>query len=87
MFFSLIQIQESVLLNKQWILMNGMSDTSLDSELLCRLRALDQISFRSNPNIQRDSYVNKLHHTTFWKMGMYLQNQYVMHMHLSYSLI
>ncbi|XP_057371278.1 uncharacterized protein LOC130692218, partial [Daphnia carinata] len=59
------KIQESVSLNKQWILMEGMSDTALDAELYCRALALNRIKFRKNPEA-RDLF-NDLDRITFWK--------------------
>ncbi|XP_046443064.1 uncharacterized protein LOC124193341 isoform X1 [Daphnia pulex] len=59
------KIQESVSLNKQWILMEGMSDTAIDAELYCRLHALNRIRFRQDP--QAENLFEKLHRITFWK--------------------
>ena len=66
----LIQIQESANLNQQWVLMDGMSDTSLDAELVCRVRALNRINFREKRNAV--DLMDKLHQITFWKTGEYL---------------
>ncbi|KZS13387.1 Uncharacterized protein APZ42_021498 [Daphnia magna] len=59
------KIQESVSLNKQWILMEGMSDTALDAELYCRTLALNRIRFRENP--EAGNLFNELDRITFWK--------------------
>lgn len=47
--------------------MEGMSDTALDAELYCRLRALNRINFRLNP--EAGNLFDKLSGITFWKTG------------------
>ena len=72
----LFQIQESANLNQQWILMDGMSDTSLDAEYSCRLRAVDRINFRLKP--KADKLLENLNLITFWKTGRHLMNKFVL---------
>lgn len=48
--------------------MDGMSDTSLDSDLYCRLRALIRLNFRQDP--KAENLLNRLDRITFWKKGI-----------------
>lgn len=48
-------------------MMEGMSDTALDAELYCRLRAQNRINFRLNP--KAGNLFDKISRITFWKKG------------------
>jgi len=48
-----------------------MSDLSLDAELLCRLKALDRINFRSDAKAHPNYFMSKLNLITFWKTGFH----------------
>lgn len=48
-------------------MMEGMSDTTLDADIYCRLQALIRLKFREN--WEAEDLLTKLHRITFWKKG------------------
>lgn len=54
----MVQIQASVALNQQWVLIEGVSETSLDAELWCRLSAQAKIAERAKPRSGGQSTVD-----------------------------